>query len=188
MFQLKARMPDRHGCYQVLRLSSQVQILFHIALLSDAHCVLQAAAASDVPRPGRPRKQLQPRRNPAVPEAVAVKRKPGRPPKRKPEAGEADSTELGAAAGEAPKRKRGRPPKQKPAATDVANPASAGAAVDVPKRKRGRPPKQPQAAATTPSAAERPKKKRGRPPKLRQEAPAGEAVGPSFLSSANADG
>ena len=141
-------------------------------------CALQAAAVSDMPRPGRPRKQLQPRRNPAVPAAASVKRKPGRPPKRQPEAGEADGAPA-AVAGEAPKRKRGRPPKQKPEAVHGVDPAVPGAPEDVPKRKRGRPSEQPDAAAAIPSAAEQPKKKRGRPPKLRPEAPAGETMEPS---------
>jgi hypothetical protein len=188
MFQLKARMPDRHGMLSNFEAEQSSANFWLYAqhhsqqltcLLSNVLCVLQAAAASDVlvaPRPGRPRKQLQPRRNPAVPQVVAPKRKPGRPPKRKPDAGEADGAAPAAVAGEAPERKRGRPPKHKPEATAPVDPASAGAAVDVPKRKRGRPPKQPQAAATTPSAGERPKKRRGRPPKLQQEAPAGEAA------------
>ncbi len=115
--------------------------------------------------PKRPAAQTRP----AVDEATGepVKKRRGRPPKKK-EAVEAQAGAEVAAApdavAEAPKKRRGRPPKKKEETPSV----SQGAAAEAPKKRRGRPPKK-KTESAEPVAGDTqdtsPKKKRGRPKK-----------------------
>ncbi len=110
-------------------------------------------------RRGRPPKKKVEEANTTTEEGEATppKRKRGRPPKVKTEEAVAEVEET-------PKRRRGRPPKKK---TEEETEAVAEGEV-APKRKRGRPPKV-KTEETTEATDEAPKKRRGRPPKKKVE-------------------